>query len=94
MACEIHVLQAFDGAHVLGAFEGLRIRAAELAHAALNLQHRFIFVIFKPSANASFDVRKVPHAVEQESGAEHGHIGADHQQFDYVFGFMHSGGGS
>ena len=47
-----HVLQALHGSHVLGALEGSWIGAAELAHAALHLLHRFIFVIFHPLPHA------------------------------------------
>ena len=47
-----HVLQTLDGSHVLGALEGSRIGAAELAHAALHLVHGFIFVSFHPLPNA------------------------------------------
>src|SRR5208282_6426343 len=44
----LHVLQSFDGTHVLRPFEGSRIGTAKLAHAALHLLHRFVFVLFHP----------------------------------------------
>src|SRR5579864_3774227 len=50
----LHVLQALHGSHVLGAFECPRIRAADLAHAALHLVNGLIFVIFQPLPKTLF----------------------------------------
>ena len=54
-----YVLQTLHGSHVLGGLEGSRIGAADLAHAALHLAHRLIFVIFHPLPNAVFDMTQM-----------------------------------
>src|SRR5271166_1813279 len=63
----LDVLQPFDGSHILGAFEGSRIGAAELAHAALHLLHRLIFVLFHPFADAQFHMTQMPDSIAQQS---------------------------
>src|SRR5271157_2831399 len=80
----LHVLQSFDGAHVLGAFKGSRIGAAKLAHAALHLLHRFIFVLFHPLAHALLHMTNMPDSIPQQRRAHHSHIRADHEQLDHV----------
>src|ERR1039458_5950911 len=86
------VSQALDGAHVLGALEGSWIGATELAHAASQLLHGLVFVLLHPLQNPLLDTTKLPEAVAQENRAQHGYIGANHQQLDYVFGAMHTAG--
>ena len=60
-----HVLQSLYRPHVLGAFESSGIGAAELAHAALHLLHRLIFVIFHPLLNALFYMTEMPDSIAQ-----------------------------
>ena len=75
-----HLLHAFYRSHVLSAFEGSRIGAADLAHAALHLANRLIFVIFHPLSNTVFDMTQMADSVAQQSGAQHGDIGAAQEQ--------------
>ena len=45
-----------------------------------------------PSQQAFLDPLKMTDAVPQQRGAEHGHVGTHHQQFDDVLGAVHTAG--
>ena len=91
-SCHVDMLHAFDGTHVLRTFEGAGIGAAELAHAALHLLHRFVFVLFHPVAQFTLDVAQMIDAVAHQGGAQHRDVRADHEQFDDVLGAVDAAG--
>src|SRR6266702_3145829 len=61
-ACHVNMLHAFHGAHVLRALEGPRIRASQLAHAALHLHDGFVLVLLHPVAQFALDMTQMIHA--------------------------------
>src|SRR5208283_6232832 len=89
---DLHVLQSFLLPHVLGAFEGSRIGAAQLAHTALHLLYRFIFVLFHPLPDPELHMTDVRDSIAQQRRAHHRHIRANHEQFDDVFRTVHATG--
>src|SRR6516162_5673647 len=88
-----HVLQVFYSSRVLSAFEGSRIRTAQLAHAALHLTNGVVLVVLHPFPKTAFYVTQMIDSVAQQGGAEHGDVGANHEQLDDVFGRIHTTGG-
>jgi hypothetical protein len=82
------MLQAFDGTHVLRALKGLRVRAAELAHAALHLLNGFVVVTLHPLDDALLYGLQVFDAISQQSRTHHGHVSAGHQQLDDIWRTM------
>src|SRR5215469_11541673 len=91
-SCRVNVLHAFDGTHVLSPLKGAGIRATQLAHAALHLRHRFVLVLFHPSAQFALDVAQMVDPMAHERRAEHGYVRSHHQQLHDVLGAMHSAG--
>jgi len=49
---------------------------------------------FHPFQDAGFDFLKMVYAVSQQRGAEHGDVGADHQQLNHILVTMHAAGRS
>ena len=64
----------------------------DLAHAAFHLLYRLVFMFFHPFQHARFDIAKMVDSISQKRGAEHGDIGADHQQLNDVLGPVHAAG--
>src|SRR6266508_1205492 len=62
------ILDAFDRAHVLGAFECRWIGAAQLAHAALHLTDGLIFMVRHPLLKLAFDITDMFRAFAQKDG--------------------------
>src|SRR5262249_31397240 len=68
-------LVALQRANVLRALEGARIGALLLAHTSLQLAHRLILMLFHPGNQDLLDPADMVHAVLQERGTHHGHVG-------------------
>jgi hypothetical protein len=77
----------------VSAFKGTRIRAAYLAHAALHLTDRLVFVILHPFAQAAFYMTQMVNSIAKQGGTQHGDIGAHQEHLNDVFGTVNSAGG-
>jgi len=82
----LYVSEIFHCAHVLGALKGARVRAADLAHAALHLTHRVIFMALHPLDHPAFHVAQMIDPVPQQCRTEHGYVSTRHEQLDHVLG--------